>query len=136
MSKQEPMIQKYMTTQPEVIEESATLMMAERMMKEKGIRHLPVVKEGALVGVISERDIKTALSIIGATASSLKVAHVEHQHPYTVSPDTLLHEVVAEMAEKHYGCTLIVQHEKVVGIFTTIDACKALADILEKRFHV
>jgi CBS domain-containing protein len=135
MSKHEPMIQKYMTTQPEVISEDATLLEADNLMREKNIHHLPVLKDDKLTGIISSRDIKTALNIVGSTASKLKVSHVEKEHPYAVSPDTLLHEVVAEMAEKHYGCTLIVQHDKVVGIFTMIDACRALEDILEKRFH-
>jgi acetoin utilization protein AcuB len=50
-----------------------------------------------------------------------------------VSPDSPLDEVALEMAENRYGSAIIVQDKKVVGIFTTVDACRALAAILETR---
>ena len=55
--------------------------------------------------------------------------------PYAVSPDAPLDEVTSEMAEKRYGCTVVVQNQKVVGIFTTVDACQALSELLHSRLR-
>lgn len=135
MSKTEPKVQKYMTCQPNAIEASETLSEAQRMMGELNIRHLPVMNEGKIYGVISDRDVKMAAGIVGASAESLIIADVCHVDPYCVHPDTDLHEVVDEMAVHHYGCAIVVQNDKLVGIFTTVDVCRALSDILGQRFH-
>ena len=52
--------------------------------------------------------------------------------PFTVAADTELDEVVAAMAEEKYGCALIHDDDgKLIGIFTTVDACRALRQVLE-----
>jgi acetoin utilization protein AcuB len=53
--------------------------------------------------------------------------------PYTVSPDTPLDQVVAMMAEHKYGCAVVMQNHHLVGIFTTVDVCRALSDLLHTR---
>jgi len=50
--------------------------------------------------------------------------------PFTVSSDASLAEVCAEMAEHKYGCAVVLQRDKVIGIFTTVDACRALGELL------
>jgi acetoin utilization protein AcuB len=52
--------------------------------------------------------------------------------PYTVGPGTPLDEVVSTMAEKKFGSAVVVQNNKIVGIFTTVDACQALSDLSEQ----
>ena len=66
MSKSEPTIQKHMTYLPHAIESKATVNAATKKMVELGIRHLPVTEGGALIGVISDRDIKMAMSLLDA----------------------------------------------------------------------
>ncbi|MDP3921420.1 MAG: CBS domain-containing protein [Candidatus Omnitrophota bacterium] len=135
MSKAEPTIRKYMTTEPAVIESTRSLEDADRIMKDLKIRHLPVMHDGKLLGIISDRDIKAALGIIGSNPDSAKVADICHQHPYQVGPEHKLHEVLDEMADHHYGSVLVVQHDKLVGILTMIDVCRAFSEILQQRFH-
>ena len=135
MSKSEPIVSKFMTTQPFFIEKEKTLYEAQKTMAEKRIRHLPVVSEGEAVGIISDRDIKMATGLIGADPKKMLVGNVCHENVYQVSPDTKLHEVAEEMAEKHYGCAVVVSNNKLVGIFTTVDACRAIVDILQQRYH-
>mgnify|MGYP003493812183 CR=1 FL=1 len=53
--------------------------------------------------------------------------------PYTVSPDSLISDVAAEMAEKRYGSAIVVQNHKVVGVFTSVDACRVLAELFNTR---
>jgi acetoin utilization protein AcuB len=54
---------------------------------------------------------------------------------YAVPPDAPLDEVVDTMAEKRYGSAIIVQNNRVVGVFTTVDACRALSELLNTRLR-
>ncbi len=135
MSKAEPTIQKFMTCQPNAVESNVTVLNVQKMMSNLGIRHLPVMEDGEVIGIVSDRDIKMALSLVEANPSLLLVKDICHEHPYVVDPDALLSHVVRHMAEKRYGCAMIMQNKKLVGIFTTVDACHALAVVLETRFH-
>ena len=133
MSKPIPAIQKYMTTTPHTIGSDQTIAKASALMSEHRIRHLPVLRGGHLLGVLSDRDIKLIESFPGVDASKLQVEEAMTEQPYTVAPDMPLDEVVSTMAEKKYGSAVIVQNHKVVGIFTTVDACQALAELLNTR---
>lgn len=55
--------------------------------------------------------------------------HVQ-QRVYAIAPDTPLDEVVRTMAEKKLGCAVIMQNTHVVGILTTVDVCRVLANML------
>jgi len=133
MSKPIPAISKHMTTTPLTAEGDTTLAAASTLMKAHGIRHLPVMSGGKLLGVITDRDIKfvESFSIVDPEKVTLRGAMSED--PYTVAPETSLDEVVATMAEKKYGSAIVVQNDKVVGIFTTVDACRALSELLSTR---
>ena len=133
MSKSIPKIQKYMTTSPHAVGQEQTIAVAKRMMSEHNFRHLPVLHGGRLAGVISSRDIAMIESLSGVDAAKLTVEDAMTQTVHTTSPDTPLDEVVKEMAEHKLGCSVIVQAGKVVGIFTTVDACRALAELLDGR---
>ena len=52
---------------------------------------------------------------------------------YAVSPESPLDEVVQTMGEHKYGSAVVMQNEKVVGIVTTVDVCRALAELLRTR---
>jgi acetoin utilization protein AcuB len=52
---------------------------------------------------------------------------------YSVSPDAPLDEVVGEMGQRKYGSAVVMQHEKVVGMFTTTDVCRAFSELLHSR---
>lgn len=135
MSKAEPTIQKFMTCQPHAVEAGETVQNASKMMKDLGIRHLPVMEKGKVTGIISDRDIKTALSLMESNPRLLLVKDISHDQPYVTSPDTQLSDVVREMADKAYGSAIVADNGKLVGIFTTVDACRALAAVLEVRYH-
>ncbi|MBU3758698.1 MAG: CBS domain-containing protein [Candidatus Omnitrophica bacterium] len=135
MSKQEPPIQKFMTCLPKVIDAGATAEAALHVMRENKIRHLPVMEAGQVKGLLSERDLKTALGLRGADAAQLKVSDICTDHPYVTEPQRPLSEVAAEMAAHHYGSAIVVQNRQVVGIFTAVDACRALHDVLQTRYH-
>lgn len=135
MSKPIPQIAKYMTTTPVTVERSVTLAEASKLMREQRIRHLPITEGGELVGVITERDIKFAESFSMVDAAQVTVYGAMAEDLYVVSPETPLDEVATTMAENKYGSALVVQNQKVVGVFTTVDACRALAELLETRLR-
>ena len=54
-------------------------------------------------------------------------------HPYFVAPDARIDEVIAEMAEHKYGAAVVLQNQKVVGMFTTVDVMHAFTDLLHGR---
>jgi acetoin utilization protein AcuB len=135
MSKPIPPISKYMTTSPRTAEGSATLASAAKIMNESGIRHLPVVEGEKLLGIITDRDIRFVESFQDVDPEELTLDEAMTEDPYTVSPDTPLDEVATTMAEQKYGSALVVQNEHIVGVFTTVDACRALAELLSTRLR-
>jgi acetoin utilization protein AcuB len=135
MTKAIPTIQKYMTTVPHSVGVEQTLRVASALMTEHGIRHLPVLHGGALRGILSDRDLKLIQSLPGVDLDETSVEEAMTEEPYTVLPDAPLDEVVSEMAEKRYGCAVVVQNHKVVGIFTTVDVCHALSELLHSRLR-
>ena len=133
MSKPIPTIQHHMTAAPHSVGSEQTIAKAASMMSEYHIRHLPVLHGGRLLGILTDRDIKLIESFRDVDATKVTVAEAMTEQPYTVNPDTPLDEVVQTMASKKYGSAVIVQNHKVVGIFTTVDACSTLAELLKTR---
>ena len=123
-------IQSVMTIFPHSIGVEQSLAIAKQMMQEHNIRHLPVQKAGELVGVISHRDIHFALAVDKKDASEVKVNDAFTHEPYCVTLTTPVDHVARRMAQEGHGCALVLENEKLVGIFTTIDACRALAEVL------
>jgi acetoin utilization protein AcuB len=135
MSKPIPSISKYMTTTPRTVSGSVTLAAAGRLMQEHDIRHLPVVDDGQLLGIITDRDIKYVSSFGFVQPESVPLRGAMSEKPYSVAPETPMDEVVATMAENKYGAAVVVQNGHVVGVFTTVDACRALSELLGTRLR-
>jgi acetoin utilization protein AcuB len=133
MTKAIPLIRRYMTTCPHSIGSDQTLSRASSVMSDLKIRHLPVLEGGRLVGLLSQRDIQMVETLAGVDPEKVLVSDAMSSNVYSVSPDDGLDAVVAEMAEHKYGSAVVLQNEKVVGIFTTVDVCLALAELLRTR---
>ncbi len=133
MSKSIPSVQKYMTTSPHTIGEDQPMTVAHRLMREYRIRHLPVLRGAKIVGLVSDRDLNMVETLKDVDPHKVLVSEAMTQDPYLVSPDAPLDEVVSTMAEKKLGSAVIAQNGKVVGIFTTVDACRAFSDLLHTR---
>lgn len=133
MTKPIPPVQKYMTTTPLSIEKDASLLEAATLMQKNHIRHLPVVYQGKVEGILSSTDVQLIRGLKNVDIEKLKVYDCFTPNPYTVHPETLLDEVLGEMAEKKYGCVIVEDKGKPVGIFTWIDALMATKNLLETR---
>jgi acetoin utilization protein AcuB len=127
-----PTVSEYMTASPHSIGAEQTLSRARTVMLELGVRHLPVLHGGKLVGVVSDRDVRVVEALEGVDLKHVIVSDAMSAEVYSVAASTPLAEVASEMAEKRLGSALIVKDGKVVGIFTTVDACRALAERLRR----
>lgn len=133
MSKPIPTIQKYMTTSPHSIGADQTLAKAHEMMQALGIRHLPVLSGGHIVGMLTDRDLHLIESMEGVDPRLVLANDAMATSVYAVAPETPLDEVVATMGEKKYGSAVVTQNGHVIGIFTTVDLCRAFAELLHTR---
>jgi acetoin utilization protein AcuB len=131
MSKLVPSIQKYMTTCPHTIGRDQPMAAAHRLMREYRIRHLPVLDAGRIVGVVSDRDLSFIETLLDVDPRKVMVEEAMSAEPYVVAPDSALDDVVSTMAARKYGSAIVAEHGKVVGIFTTVDACTAFAEHLK-----
>lgn len=127
-----PSVSKYMTAQPWTIERDASLADAYHLMHEHDIRHLPVLDNGSLVGIVSERDLHLLENVADIALTGVPVTDAMKERPFVVTSDAMLDEVVEIMAAHKYGAAIVMGHDGVEGIFTTIDACRALADVLQR----
>lgn len=126
-------VEQHMTVSPVVIGSDRTLSDAHRTMREHGIRHLPVVDGGRLVGLVSQRDLYLAETLRGVDPETDAVREAMSADPYTVAPGAPLDEVAATMAERKLGSAVVVDRGSVIGLFTTVDALRALADLAGRR---
>lgn len=133
MSKAIPQIQKYMTTTPHTVGVDQSLHQAHQMMREHNIRHLPVLSGGKLVGMLTQRDLAVIEGLKDVDPKKVSVEDAMSNEVFSVDPEAQLDDVVSEMAEKKYGSAVVVQNNKVVGIFTTVDLAVALAQLLRSR---
>lgn len=120
-------IRNLMTPSPHTINATQTLEFAQEKMRELGVRHLPVLQGGQLMGVLSERDIQFVESFDSLKPDEIQVEEAYSSDVYAVQADTKLADVCAEMAERKLGSALIEEDKKLVGIFTWIDALQYLA---------
>ncbi len=120
-------VQEYMSVAPVVVSGDRSLAEAHRLMRDRNIRHLPVVEHGRLVGVVSQRDLYLLETVKGVDPGVETVREAMAPEPYAVPLDAPLDAVAATMAEKKYGCAVVVDRGSVIGLFTTVDALRALA---------
>lgn len=133
MSKPIPQIQKYMSTTPVSVKTTCPLIDAVKMMHEEGFRHLPVMDNGKLAGILTMTDVNVVAMINSTDLHKMTVNDVFHKEAMTFSPETHVDEVCSSMALHKYGCALVVDNTHLVGIFTWIDALKAMNDLLHTR---
>jgi acetoin utilization protein AcuB len=127
-----PAISRYMTKQPWTIDRVASLAQAHALMREHHLRHLPVLDNGELIGIVSVGDLHLLETIGEFPLDEVPVDEAMSPHPFVVTGDMPLDEVAEIMATKKYGSAIVMGREGVEGIFTSTDACRALASILQR----
>lgn len=128
------LVRDVMTPAPHTIGCGLSLADAAKAMKKYKIRHLPVLEGGALVGILSDRDVQLISSVSQLDASCILVEDAMTQAPWTVSVKTPVAQVARSMAEKKLGSAVVLDaNGRVVGVFTTTDGMRVLAEQLEPK---
>lgn len=131
-----------MTTDPVTVDTQASISDVWDLMRELYIRHVPVVQDGALVGMLSDRDlgqldIGRVLGLEGAAAARAELARPVIESMSTdvifVHPETEVADVIGLLIEGKVGALPVIQPDtrEVVGIISYVDVLRALQDRLD-----
>jgi CBS domain-containing protein len=141
------LVRDVMTSRPMTIDAEAPVETAVAVMRERRLRHLPVVDDaGRLIGIVTDRDLRSALlgaaladylpsvrGRLGSMAAGLnevKIGHVMTWGAMTVGPEAPLAQAAAIMANARIGSLPVVDHGRLVGIVTEHDILNAMAATL------
>ena len=130
--RQYPEIRAYMTSAPHTIGRNRSLAVAAKTMRDHQVRHLPVLDGGQIVGIVSQRDIFLVESLPGVNPTDVRVEEAMVEDVFTVPPGTPVGEAIETMIDRKLGSAIVCEGERVLGVFTTVDALRALHDLLEQ----
>jgi acetoin utilization protein AcuB len=130
-----------MTASPLTVAPSETVGQADELMSENKIRQLPVVEGAALVGIVTDRDIRSfltnsVLSDLDARERALgtEVSEIMTTEPLTLCPDDTLQEAVEMLIdEKIGGIPVVDPAEGLVGIVTYLDVLRCFLTRLQEE---
>lgn len=128
-------IRNLMSLSPRTIGLGSHIAAAWAVMQQHRIRHLPVVEQGRVVGLISDRDLQLIRALHGVDPEDITVSETMSANPYVIAPDAMLSEVTREMVNRRIGSAVVVEGGEVVGIFTTTDALMAMQDSVAEGAH-
>jgi acetoin utilization protein AcuB len=119
-------VSERMSTKPTSVTPDDTLAAAKALMDAEGFHRLPVLEEGRLVGILTERDIRLHWGYLEST----KVDAAMTAEPIFVPPATNIEEAARVLLRHKIGGLPVVDKGKLVGIITTTDMLKAFLDVV------
>ena len=130
-----------MTRDPLTVSPAETIGQAEEIMTDNRFRQLPVVQDGELVGIVTDRDVRSFLSGSLLTnpearekALNTKVREIMTTEPLTLSPEDDLQEAVELFIEEKIGGMPVVDEtEGLVGIVTYVDLLRCFLTWLQEE---
>ena len=127
-------INSVMTPCPYTINSTQSIDQALEMMGVRGIRHLPVVENGDLIGVLTEQYITVAKTVCDTSGYCPLVGDICKKDPLVADSEALVADVAAEMASQKAEVALVADDNgNFLGIFTTTDACRVLSMMFEEK---
>lgn len=134
------LVREWMTPNPICALPEMTVPEAHKLMSEKRIRRLPVVKDSRLVGIVTLGDVRgaepseaTTLSIfeLNYLLSKLTLDRIMTRHPVTIRPDETVYDAARLMLQKKIAGLPVVEGERVVGILTESDVFRMIVRLWE-----
>jgi CBS domain-containing protein len=110
-----------MTTQPATVERSRPVAEAARIMRDQNVGSLPVVEEGRLIGMITDRDIVIRLVAEGRDLESTSVADAYTDQPVTVEPEQDLDDALTLMARYQVRRLPVTEGDRLIGMLAQAD---------------
>lgn len=133
-----------MTPNPFTVAPEDTLKQAWDMMNARHIRHLPVLAEDKVVGIITDRMVREAMPSpemiaqpeeVRSFLSMVQVVERMRREVFAVQPTTPIERTARLFLEHRIGCLPVLEEDRLVGILTKTDLLQALVDILAEREH-
>ena len=129
------LVKDSMTREVVTLSPQTTAGEALALCREMRIRHLPVVEDGALVGIVSDRDLRSATPALGDPARAealgmIQVHEVMARDVTTALPDDPVEEAANAMRERKIGCLPVVEDGALVGIISSSDVMEALVYLM------
>jgi acetoin utilization protein AcuB len=121
-------VRDVMATKLVIVRPRETARHAYRLMRDHRFRHLPVVENGRLVGVLSDRDLRPVL--LSPTLARVQVGELMSEDLTTVAPDAPVEEAASLLVVKKIGCLPVVADGTLVGIVTETDLLAVLVELL------
>ena len=118
-------VARWMTPRPTSIAPDQKLTVACATMQEHHFRSLPVLREGKLVGIISDRDIRINLNCLG----SVEVSKAMTENLVTVTPGTSIWDAARILQEKKIGALPVLEEGRLVGVVSTTDLLRAFTEL-------
>jgi CBS domain-containing protein len=112
----------------------ATVFQALELMAQKDVGALPVVRNGKLVGIFSERDYARKVILKGKASKDTAVSELMTQTVFYVSPENTLDECMALMTSKQIRHLPVLDHDRLTGVITLGDVVKRI--ISEQEFTI
>jgi CBS domain-containing protein len=134
-----PSVREFMASPVTSLPSSARLLDAGLLLRAGHFRHIPIIDDGKLVGILSDRDIqrctpsmltRVSAEEYNAIFEDTLVARVMTRDPQHVSPDAPLHVAAALLRSSKLGCLPVVENGQVIGIITKDDMLAALVRFL------
>ena len=131
-------VRDIMQTKIVTISAGDALSTVEDIMTLGHVRHIPVVRLGTLVGVVSERDLlRISLSNLNdfgkdqrrAFLHAVEIERVMSAPPVVIGPDATVKEAARVMAERKIGCLPVTDEKELVGLVTETDVLRHFAGI-------
>ena len=128
-------VREIMSTDIKVVDRNDNLRIVEERMATKGLRHFPVLEQGEVVGVVTQRDLfKAAMSsAMGygekaqqAFLQSVRVKEIMVYPVVTVPPETSVSDAADMMMQRGIGCLPVVEMGTLVGLVTKTDLLRCL----------
>ncbi len=133
------LVKEWMANEPIVVDENTSIMKATQIMKENNIRRIPVVRDGRLIGIISDRDIKeaapskaTSLDVheLYYLLSEIKIKDIMTPDPITLRENDSVEKAAVIMLENRIsGMPIVDDDNHVIGIITETDVFKVMVSI-------
>lgn len=125
------LVRDSMTREVVTVAPEMTAAGALALCRERRIRHLPVLEDGRLVGMVSDRDLRSATPALGDPARAealgkIRVSDAMSREISTAHPDDPIEQAANAMREKRIGCLPVVEDDELVGIITASDVMDAL----------
>jgi len=118
-------VRELMTTAPVTVQPDATLGEVAVLMKQEDCGSIPVVEDGRLVGIVTDRDIVIRGIAAGSDPKTQRVSTVMSADPVTIRPDDDLADAEKVMADRQIRRLPVVENGKLVGIIVTAQIARA-----------